>query len=260
MRKAKWQNPLVLQHIYEEIDKRHEISFNGLLHATRYVVAKDSTLKKILGILVASGVVAKRVAEEYEVGKIDVRWLNLKKRPVFYSSTGGKPTVEMGVKAYIAHGVAFEYDESLPYFSVMEETDWIGLARSSIFKNSRGTTFIAASVEDLLVRALQKWFDEEGKIFRQLTVMLYSEHSVDKEYLEDRSDKYNVGELLQRFLSSFKEAFWTVTAEGLRTNPFFLEVRNTILHRHPELKHVKGEPLIPYNEVIEQASKEIVYL
>ncbi len=257
-RKEAFRNPLIVEAVYRRIHGSPKgITFNRLLRSSQGLISKDPTLRKILHALVASGSVsASRLATS---SLEDKRWANLKHLPTLYMARRSKPRLEVGVRAYLYHGVSFEHDPSLPYHSIMDDTDWTGLSHASLAETEEGPVPIA-SPEDLLVHTLARWNSPASTILRPLSIMLYSTRKFDIEYLSSRASEKGLRRPLQQFQASFKEAFLRIKPSHLARRPNLMKVRTMVLESHPELRWVKAPPLIEPEEVLDLSSKEAMYL
>ncbi len=256
-RKEAFRNPLILEAVYRRIRESPKgITFNRLLRSSQGLLSKDPTLRKMLYALVASGSVsASRLATS---SLDDTRWANLKHLPILYRARCSKPRLEVGVRAYLHHGISFEHDPFLPYHSIMDETDWTGLSHASLSETEEGPVPIA-SPEDLLVHTLARWKSPASTILRPLSIMLYSTRRFNTEYLSSRASQKGLRRPLQQFQASFKQAFLRIKPGHLASRPYLMKVRRIVLENHPELRWVKAPPLIETEEVLDLSSKEAIY-
>lgn len=247
---------MILEAVYRRIRASpNGITFNRLLQSSQGLLAKDSTLRKLLQVLVASGLVS---AIRLSPSRLeDTRWANLKHLPILYRFLDSKPRLEVGVRAYLRYGVSFDYDPSLPYYSILDQTDWIGLSHASLTQEDEGL-IPAASPEDLLVHTLARWNSPASTILRPLSIMLYSTRRFDTKYLTVRASQKHQQRPLQRFQASFKQAFLRIKPKTLAERPSLMKVRTLVLENHPELRWVKAPPLIDPAEVIDLSTKEAI--
>jgi len=253
-RKEAFRNPLILEAVHQRIrGSPRGITFNRLLQSSQGLVTKDPTLRKLLQVLVASGSVsASRLSSS---SLEDTRWANLKHLPILYKALGSKPRLEVGVRAYLHYGVSFDYDPSLPYHSILDETDWVGLSHASLAQEEGELTPVA-SPEDLLVHTLARWNFPASTILRPLSIMLYSTRKSDTRYLSSRASQKRLQRPLQQFQASFKQAFLRIKPDHLAKRPSLMKVRTLVLENHPELRWVKATPLIEIEEVLDLSTKE----
>jgi hypothetical protein len=231
------------------------ITFNRLLQSSQGLLTKDPTLRKLLQVLVASGSVSASRLSSSSVE--DTRWANLKHLPILYKALGSKPRFEVGVRAYLHYRVSFDYDPSLPYQSILDETDWVGLSHASLAQGEVELIAVA-SLEDLLVHTLDRWNSPASAILRPLSIMLYSTRRFDTEYLSSRAFQKGLRRPLQRFQASFKKAFLRIKPGQLSGRPNLMKVRSVVLENHPELRWVKAPALIETEEVLDLSTKEAI--
>ncbi len=250
-RREAFRNPLILEAVYRGIQSRHNgITFNRLLEDQQHLISKDSTLRRLLQVLVASGTVSKT---QLSPGSLrDPRWANLKHPPILYIARLSKPRLEVGARAFLHYGVSFDYDTSLPYHSILDKTDWIGLSRASLALEE---PLPIASPEDLLVHTLSRWNSPASTILRPLSIMLYGLRRLDAKYLSSRASQKNLQGLLQQFQASFK-VFARIRPGDLARRPTLIKARTLVLINHPELRWVKASPLIEPEEVLDLSAKE----
>ncbi len=161
------------------------------------------------------------------------------------------------VRAYLSRGVAFDHDPSLPYHSIMDETDWVGLSNASLAHEEERLVPVA-SHEDLLVHTLARWNSPASTILRPLSIMLYSTKKLHTNYLSTRASQKGLRRPLQEFQASFKQAFLRIKPDQLARRPTLMKVRALVLENHPELRWVKAPPLIDAEEVLDLSTKEAI--
>jgi len=255
-RKEAFRNPLILETVHQRIRRSPKgITFNRLLQSSQDLLTKDSTLRKLLQVLVASGSVSTSQLSPSSLE--DIRWANLRHLPVLYKALGSRPMLEVGVRAYLHYAVSFDYDPSLPYHSISDETDWTGLSHASLAQEEGGPIPVA-SPEDLLVHTLARWNSPASTILRPLSIMLYSTRKLDNKYLSSRASQKRLLRPLQQFQASFKQAFLRIKPGHLARRPNLMKVRTLVLENHPELRWVKALPLIEAEEVLDLSTKEAV--
>jgi len=253
-RKEAFRNPLILEAVHQRIRRSPRgITFNRLLQSSQGLVTKDPTLRKLLQVLTSSGLVSTSQVSPSSLE--DTRWANLTHLPTLYRARASKPMLEVGVRAYLHYGVSFDYDPSLPYHSILDETDWVGLSHASLAQQTEGLIPVASS-EDLLVHTLARWNSPASTILRPLSIMLYSTRKSDTRYLSSRASQKRLQRPLQQFQASFKQAFLRIKPGHLARRPNLMKVRTIVLENHPELRWVKATPLIEIEEVLDLSTKE----
>ncbi len=245
---------MILEAVHRRIrSSPRGITFNRLLQSSQGLLTKDSTLRKLLQVLIASGSASASPLSPSSLE--DKRWANLNHLPILYRALGSKPRIEVGVRAYLHQGVAFDHDPSLPYHSIFDETDWTGLSNASL-AYEEGGLILTASPEDLLVHTLARWNSPASTILRPLSIMLYSTRTFDTRYLSSRASQKGLRRPLQQFQASFKQAFLRIKPDRLARRPNLMKVRTLVLESHPELRWVKAPPLIDAEEILDLSAKE----
>jgi len=240
------KSPAVLESILKSLEVMQsedvEPTFNAVLThlASRNILSNHRSLRVYLDTLVQSGMLKLRTEPTKQP--------NVRAKQV-YSLTGRSPSIEVGEKALLFHGLNW----SVPSMSsIRARTDLQGLARTRL---ARGTLY--GSIEDTVSELLAKT-KNTSRVHQTLVfcAALLATKKFDAQYLMRRAKERYVADIVESLLDEIDYLRFSPKpeVEDVRT---LYEIRKQLTNRRQQWLNKSDRFRMSPNELIDVVGKQL---